>query len=135
VRHGFVGWTPLGLGFQIKSPKFLAASQPTGGGYAVERDRREGARRGREGAARKILRRGREVSKHGTGKNGQKVFCFSGALPPIPTRGSTPGLRWAALGIPPHVPPLYRLALFALAMIPHWQILEPPLIPYICAEG
>jgi len=40
VRHGFVGWTPLGLGFQIKSPKFLAASQPTGGGYAVDRDRR-----------------------------------------------------------------------------------------------
>jgi len=23
VRHGFVGWTPLGLGFQIKSPKFF----------------------------------------------------------------------------------------------------------------
>jgi len=22
VRHGFVGWTPLGLGFQIKSPFF-----------------------------------------------------------------------------------------------------------------
>jgi len=43
-RGGYVlalgGWTPLGLGFQIKSPKNFAASQPTREG-AGERDRRE----------------------------------------------------------------------------------------------
>ena len=57
VRHGFVGWTPLGLGFQIKSPKYLAASQPTGGGYAVERDRREG-KEGMRGDRKKDLAEG-----------------------------------------------------------------------------
>ena len=62
MRHGFVGWTTLGLGFQIKSPKLLAASQPTGGGYAVQRDmegRQGGDERGPQerscgGAARSL---------------------------------------------------------------------------------
>jgi len=57
VRHGFVGWTPLGLGFQIKSPKFLAVSQPTGGGYAVGRDRREG-KEGMRGGRKRDLAEG-----------------------------------------------------------------------------
>ena len=61
------GMDAPGIMISNKKPKiFLAASQPTGGEYAVERDRREG-KEGMRGAARKISRRGREVSKHGTG--------------------------------------------------------------------
>ena len=67
-RVGYVlaleGWTPMGFGFQIKSPQFFAASQP-----AVEGWRGIGGKAsiGMRGAARKILRGGHEVTKHGTG--------------------------------------------------------------------
>jgi len=58
-----------------KNPNFLAPSQPTGdwglvmrrrgiGGTIATRESREG---GGKGAARKILRRGREVNRHGAG--------------------------------------------------------------------
>ena len=68
IRYGFVGWMPLGLGFQIKSPKFFGRFTTNRGRVHVRwRGIGGKARKGWEGAARKILRRGREVSKHGTG--------------------------------------------------------------------
>jgi len=49
----------LGPGIRIsnKKPNFLAASQPTGDGYAVERDRREG-KEGMRGGRKKDLAEG-----------------------------------------------------------------------------
>ena len=47
-----------GIGISNKKPKkFLAASQPTGGAYAVERDRREGDE-GMRGGRKKDLAEG-----------------------------------------------------------------------------
>ena len=57
VHRGFVGWTPLGLGFQIKSPKFFGRFATNRGGYAVERDRREG-KEGMRGGRKKDLAEG-----------------------------------------------------------------------------
>jgi len=51
--------------FQIKSPKFFAASQPTGHGYAEESDRREG-RQGMRGGGGAAQERSCEVTKDGT---------------------------------------------------------------------
>ena len=63
VRHGFVGWTSLGLGFQKKFGPF-ATNRGRVCGYA-ERDRREG-KEGMRGGRKKDLAGGREVCKHGT---------------------------------------------------------------------
>ena len=57
MRHGFVGWTPLGLGFQIKSPKNFGRFATNRVGYGVERDRREGEE-GMRGGGKKDLAEG-----------------------------------------------------------------------------
>jgi len=46
-----------GLGFQIKSPKFCGRFATNRGGYAVERDRREG-KEGMRGGRKKDLAEG-----------------------------------------------------------------------------
>jgi len=83
VCHGFVGWTPLGLEFQIKSPKFSGRFATNRGRYVEERDRREGKEGMRGGRKYKILRRGREVSKHGTDYSLQCAYL----VPPIHETG------------------------------------------------
>ena len=52
-------------------------------------------------------------------ENGQTAFSL-----PTPTKGSAP---WTPLVAPAAPIPLFRLALRALAMVPSWHFLDPPL--------
>jgi len=65
LRHSVEVCRFVTIGFERKSPNFFAASQPTGDWGLVMWRTSESRDGGGKGAARKILRRDREVTKHG----------------------------------------------------------------------